>query len=76
VTVISWSASELTSVTLLVWSAAVALNEAPPKMDAIAIESFEFIVHPSTVFLEVPANPSVVISSRVERAINHCDISR
>jgi hypothetical protein len=59
VTVISWSASELTSV--VAWSAAVALNETPPKMDAIAIESFEFIVHPLSSFFEVAANPSIVI---------------
>jgi len=46
VTVISWSASEFTSVLLAAWSAADALKETPPKIDAIAIESFEFIVHP------------------------------
>jgi hypothetical protein len=48
VTVISVSASELTSV--IVWSAAAALKEAPPKIDAIAIESLEFISHPLIFF--------------------------
>jgi hypothetical protein len=38
--------SELMSVLPPAWSAAVALKETPPKIDAIAIESFEFIVHP------------------------------
>jgi hypothetical protein len=55
VTVISWSASELTSGTVLAWSAAAALKETPLKIDAIATESFEFIVHPLENFFEVVA---------------------
>jgi hypothetical protein len=45
VTTISWRALEFTSV-LAAWSAADAPKDTPPKMDAIANESFEFIFIP------------------------------
>jgi hypothetical protein len=61
---------------VLAWSAAAALKETPLKIDAIATESFEFIVHPLENFFEVARRESRS-SAGIERAINHriCRVS-
>jgi hypothetical protein len=61
VTVISWSASGELSALPELWSAAAAANDEPPKIAAIAKDSFVFMVIPSFF---------------VERAINRLDMSR